>query len=434
MLIVQNPGGNATLPDALSAHVDKAIRNGLPNEQDRIESRMRSLAYFNLDGARYIPRRDAESFADYQNRPHRHLPFTRRVVEILCSHLYQPGPSRSFKDKALGEWFDAVAADNMLNCLWQRANKLATLHGLCAFQVAGKGNDSGDASSRPLKIHLWDYSQFVFYADPDDSSRMAHMVTIDRADFSTRYTWYSDEFIRTYKTRKHDYSQTNCGRSASLVSEIENPYRRVPFSLVHNDLPTGGLDTTGLGDYLAEINGTIDVEASDMAQAVAAYHTPMGVLYDGTIATNIVKKPGHLVRINSDPSSLDHAPSPRIEYPQPNLDIEGGWSNIRSAIATVLEGIGVPESAYRLDQATLPSGVAQVAEQMPLIAYSHARQEPFRKYETDLVRLAAGVAGGYAHAPRPFGASSAGSPAPPGPRRAGGGGGARGGGRGCGRG
>ncbi len=405
MPIFQDPGGNATLPDAMSVHVDKEIRNGFPNQQYRVRRCMRALDYYNLDGRRYIPRRDAESDEEYLCRPKRHIPFTRRVVDLLCSHLYNPGPNRSFKDKTIDDWFGEVSADNMLNCLWQRADRLATLHGLSAFQFAGKGNVDPKASDdetiyvgpqdKPLVIHLWDYSQFVFFADPNDSIKLAHFITIDRFDCTTRYTWYDKSFIRTYQTRKNDCDNTNCGRTAAFKSEIVNPYGCIPFSLVHNELPVGGLETIGLGDYLAAMNATIDIEASDMAQAVSNYHTPLPLLYDGTVEQNILKKSGGFVRVNANPTGMETPPPPRLEYLQAQLDIQGGWDNIRSAITTVLEGLGVPETAYRLNQATLPSGVAQVAEQMPLADYSHARQEPFRRYETNFIKVAMTVAGTY---------------------------------------
>jgi hypothetical protein len=75
------------------------------------------------------------------------------------------------------------------------------------------------------------------------------------------------------------------------------------------------------------------------------------------------------------------------------MDVQGGWDHVQRAIDTVLEGLGVPQTAYRLNQSTLPSGAAQIAEQQPLLDYSEMRQEPFRKYEADIAAVILAVGG-----------------------------------------
>lgn len=369
--------------DPLARQIDRSLRGGLNTQQSRISECQRALDYYQLRGSRWIERRDAESEVDYRLRPKLALPFTRRVVDLLCSLLYNPGPTRRFDDAEVGEWWDGVSRDNLLNSLWQRADRMATLHGVSAFQAAATGDPA-----KPIKVHLWTRDSFVPFEDPTDSSKLAAMVTIDRYDETTRYTWWSGDWIRVYQTKKLDYDQTNCGRTTTPTGPPEpNPYGVIPFSLVHHDLPTAGLDTPGLGCYLSEVNGTLDAEASDLAQAVKAYHTPLGLIYDGTADQQVIKKVGTFLRVNSASGDFADAKA-RLEYLQAQLDIVGAWGNIRFAVDAILEGLGVPESAYRLNQATLPSGAAQIAEQAPLRDYTSARQEPFRKYEADLITTA----------------------------------------------
>src|SRR5206468_462985 len=76
-------------------------------------------------------------------------------------------------------------------------------------------------------------------------------------------------------------------------------------------------------------------------------------------------------------------------------DISGGWQNINDAIDRELEALGVPLTAYRMENAPHASGVALVAEQKPLMDYAVTRREPYRKYEDDLKTVTCIVAGTY---------------------------------------
>lgn len=373
--------------DELELRIDEQIRGGLKCGKDDRDAARVALNYYELRGSMYIPRRDAESMSDYVRRPKRSLPFTRRVVDLLCSHLYNPGPNRHFEDEAFEAWFEAVAESNLINALWQRADKYACLHGVAMFQAAATGDPAN-----PVKVHLWTRDQFEPFTLPDDSTTVAHVVTIEAMDEQTTYKWWSPTLIRTYRTKKLGIDQTTAGQCADYIGEEPNPYGILPFSWVHNDLPVRCWHTPGLGCYLSEINGTIDDEASDMASAVKAYHTPLPIMYEGTADQQVTKGFGRFLKVNKDAGDFEGS-GPRLEYLQANLDIDGGWNNIKAAILTVLEGLGVPESAYRLNQATLPSGAAQIAEQAPLMDYSKGRQEPFRKYEMDFVRMCASVDG-----------------------------------------
>lgn len=375
--------------DLLAQKVDEEILAGLKCGQDIRDAARIALDYYELRGIQYVSRRDNESGIEYERRPKRSLPLTRRVVDLLCSHLYSPGPSRHFEDDGIGEWWEKIAEHNLINSLWQRATVYSTLHGVAMYQAAQTGDPEN-----PVKIHIWTRDQFEVFTLPDDSMTVAHVVTVEQVDEQTIYKWWSADKIRTYRSKKLGLYQTTGGRVAEFVSEEDNVYGMLPFSFVHHDLPVRCWHTPGIGNYLAEINGTIDDEASDMASAVRAYHTPLPVLYEATAEQQVIKKFGAFIRVNSDAGDMEGA-SPRLEYLQANLDITGGWDNIRSAILTVLEGLGIPETAYRLNQATLPSGAAQVAEQAPLMTYSQNRQEPFRKYERDLVSLCAAVDLGY---------------------------------------
>jgi hypothetical protein len=371
----------------------KEILDGLKNEQDRREENLRSMQYYNLQGTRLVPRRDAESDETFRDRPKRSLPITRRVINVLCSKLYSPGPARSIHgSEASTKWLEDVYQDNLINSLWQQADRMSSLNGIAAFQVAATGDPS-----KPIRYQLWSgWHEVIPYEMTGQANTAAAVVTVDCVDNLTRYTLWTDDWFRVYESTKLLPFQTSSGRVTRLIDEQKNPYGCIPFSFVFYELPVAGLDSVhGLGPFLSELNGGIDVEMSDMAQAVGNYHTPTAVITDGDVGWQPVKKAGDWIRVMSRPSDLEKSPTPKLEYLQAKLDIDGGWTNITSAIDRELEALGIPLTAYRMDHAPHSSGVALVAEQKPLQDYAVARREPFRRYEDDLKCVTLKVAGAY---------------------------------------
>jgi hypothetical protein len=377
------------------ARLELEVSRGLPNEQDRRAECLRNMQYYTRQGCRLVPRRDAESDASFRDRPKRSLPITPRVVNVLCSKLYNPGPNRRIQDDdAATEWLEEVYQDALINALWQRADRMSTLNGVAAFQVAATGDPD-----KPIKYQLWSgWHEVIPFELPARANEVAAVVTIDTVDNHTRYTLWTDDYYKTYESEKIKPFQTAGGRTARYLPDQsgDNPYGILPFAFVWFELPVSGVDSVhGLGSFLSELNGTIDVELSDMAQAVGHYHTPTPVIYDGDVGFQPVKRSGDWIRVNSVPTDLERAPTPRLEYLQAQLDIAGGWANIRGVVDSELEALGIPLTAYRMDSATLPSGAALLAEQKPLQDYAVERREPFRLYENDLKTVTLKVSGAY---------------------------------------
>ena len=300
-------------PKATIDKIDREIRAGLPREQDRRNDCLRAIRYYKMEGADMIPLRDAETQADWRARPKRHLPFTNRVIKVLTSKLYAPGPTRSIEDDPEStEWLESVYSDNLINAMWQRADRLSHLCGMAAFQVAGTGDPLN-----PIKIQVWaGRAEIVPYEAPGRANEVAACVLIDSVDNQTRYTFWTEEWYREYETKKLQTDQTSGGRVADFIKQEDNPYGCLPFAFVWYELPTSGVDSVhGLGCFLADLNESIDVELSDMAAAVGRYHTPLPIAYDCDVALQPVVSMGRFVRVNALPTDLDHAPTPRLRVP-----------------------------------------------------------------------------------------------------------------------
>ena len=210
------------------------------------------------------------------------------MVNVLCSKLYNPGPGRRIAgDDAASEWLQGVYQDCLINALCQRADRMSTLNGLSAFQVAATGDPA-----RPIKYQLWSgWHEVIPFELPGKANEIAAVVTIDCVDHLTRYTYWTDEFYRVYETDKIKPFQTTAGRTARLIKDGENPYGVLPFAFVWYELPTSGVDSVhGLGEFLSELNGSIDVDLSDMAQAFQKYQCPTPVIYDGDVGWQPVKR------------------------------------------------------------------------------------------------------------------------------------------------
>lgn len=388
--------GEPPLDPAWLASIEREVQAGLPREQARRLVALNSMAYYRLRGAEKIPVRAGENDRDYQERPKRTIPFTRRVVRVLASKLYAPGPTREVVgDPGATEWLTAAYGDCHINSRWQQADRMSHLNGMCAFQVAASGDPK-----RPLKIQFWaGWHEIIPFEAPGRANEVAACVTIDAVDNQTTYTlWTRDQYL-TYRTDKLADGQTAGGRVAKFVAEESgvNPYKCLPFAFVWYEPPDGGIDCVeGLGRFLSDLNGTIDIEISDMAQAMQKYHLPIPVAYDCDVETALLTKPGGFMHVVASVDGETANPSkPRLEYLQAQLDIEGGWSNIRGIIDSELEALNIPLTAYRMDSRTLPSGEALLQEQAPLIEYANERREPFRSYEAHLAKVCLMVGGTY---------------------------------------
>lgn len=388
----QPPG---TPPDDLARWylaIAEEVTHGLPNEQDRRLRSITSQDYYRRRGAKLIERRPAETDAEFKARLKRHTPVTRRAIDIL-SKLYEQPPERTIDgDKAATKWLADVYARTHADVVLQQADAMSLLHGMCAIQVAATGDPAN-----PIALQLWSgWHEIVPFEAPGRANRVAACVTVDACDHQTRYTLWTPERYDVYLTKKLADGQTAGGRVAAHVpaESGENPYGCLPFAFFWGEMPTSGLDEQeGLGPFLSEWNHGLDVEASDLAQAVQKYHAPFPVAYGVDEDVAIVRRPGTFARIASADDELENAPQARLEYLQANLNIEAGLRNISEAKEAVLEALGVPLTAYRMESRTLPSGEALLAEQKPLADFAKKRRPLALMVETDLARACLTVYG-----------------------------------------
>jgi hypothetical protein len=371
------------------------VESALKSSEHERKCAAENLDYYHEDNARYIGRKPAESDDDYRDRPKWTSGLTKRAIEVLGDHLYASGPSRKIEDSpAADEWLERAYSDNHVDALWQNADKLSTLNGTCALQVAATGDPD-----RPIKVHLWERSEFECWAEPGDPLKPFAVVVIDRLDEQTTYTiWTRFEYL-TYRTKKLAVGQTAGGRVATFVpgESGEHGYGVLPFAWAHDELPVRTFIGCGIGTSLRRANHSIDEAMSDLANAIRFYGRPLGFTRNVAKDWRPVIRPGSFndlpgrERTAGGPGTSE----PEAFYLQAQLDIAGINTAIVGYANSTFEEKGVPLSAVRLEQTGVVSGIAIVAEQAPLLTRAQKRQRPYGVYELDLARVTLAVGGAY---------------------------------------
>lgn len=371
------------------------VEAALKTSEHERKAASENLDYYHEDQERYIGRKPAEQDDDYRDRPKWCQPIVRRAIEVLGDHLYATGPSRKIEDSpGADEWLEQAYVDNHVDALWQQADKLSTLNGTCALQVAATGDPD-----RPIKIHLWERSEFEVWAEPGDPLKPFAVVVIDRLDEQTTYTLWTRLAYEVYRTEKLAISQTAGGRVATFIpgESGEHPYGVLPFAWAHDELPVRTFVGCGIGTPLRRANHSIDEALSDLANAIRFYGRPLGFTRNVSKTWRPVIRPGSFNDLPGREKSAGgpDGSDPEAFYLQANLDIAGIMSAIRDYANDTFESKGVPLSAVRLEQTGVVSGIAIVAEQAPLLTRAKKRQRPYGVYEHDLARVTLAVGGSY---------------------------------------
>jgi hypothetical protein len=346
---------------------------GLPDDQDRLAESARILHYYEM-GEPFV-RREA---GDTDGYPIENSGLTRRVVQIRNSLIYSPPPSRGITDDAASNEFLAeVYEDTLVNDLMAGASELADLLGVAAVGVLpGRG-------LKPICLYLLDATQFVVKADEDDAATPAHLIAIDQTgDGRMRYTWWSADARRVYIAKGNGSRGTAGGRTTELVAETINPYGRIPFALVHSELPFRGMTSPGIGEWLSNAQEKIDSLRYKLSLGFTKYALPKPYVKGVNPNWSPSDVIGEYMRIPTGAyggESID----PEIGYLSAPLDLDKAGAYIDAEIDKVLQAAGVPRPLYYMESNAL-SGTAIYAEQQPIRDAARRKQEGVKLYETDL--------------------------------------------------
>ena len=367
------------------------VESGLRHEQLRLNGARVAQDFYDWDDKKYqnLYGRDAENTFDYRFRSHRTSGLTREVIDVLTEHLYCPGPMRSFSEKAGQEFLDQVYQQNHFDVLALSLDQLSHLHDVAAIQV-----DAADGvfSEKPLTLRVWGGDQLAVYPDPSDPTKLLAVVTIDEFDCQKRYRLWFDDEVRTYVTS--DGGGTSGGRVAVQIADEPHDYGCIPFAFWHFEPPIRKFWNPGISDLIVRAETAINDRLSRLDESINKHLNPILIAKNVAANWQPILEPGRLLKLNSvlaramaaDGASMSDR-DPDLSRLELRIDIAGAWEDLRGFLGQILEAARVPQSAVRMEQQGVASGISLLIEQVPLLTRARKRQRPCRIYEENLAKL-----------------------------------------------
>lgn len=382
-------------PELDRAAVLAEVAKGLPCERERLACAFENMAYADLDHAAWEDeRREGETEFDFLHRPKKRTGFLHQALNRLCSHSYNPGPHRVSGDAAVDKVLQSAYAANHVDSVMSEAERLSTVNDVAAVQVRwvrgrGKGKD--------VDLQVWGAEEFCVFADPDDPREAGAVVTIDRADETTRYRVWFPDAVHTFLTGKAGGADGK-GTAGGVVahelygSPAPNPYGILPFAFVPYRPQVRQFWTKSPGTFLRQAECTVNRQASELAEAIVKYSCPVAWFKNVGVEFNPEVGAGRFLRLmRGGPAysgdGYTDSGDPEAGYLQAELAIESIWMDIRNTLDQCAEACDLPPSALRLDYTDAPSGMSLVARAFPLLERARLRRPIYQRAETRLARV-----------------------------------------------
>lgn len=388
---------------ALLNKVDREITEfGLRTQRDRLEQARANYQFYKGDFGGAPVRPKANTSYDASRYP-RHSLIMQRIVKVLTMNLYAEGPTRKLVPKeemseksyeAATEWLNECYRRNRINAMWKAADRLACISEVALFQVTAWPDPEW-----PVRISLWDASQFCVWLDPDQPTVPILVALLDAVDDRRRLRLYSDEVIRIYEDERIESAAGNVSHEYRYQGETPNPYGILPFSFAHFQLPINEFWCGSPGNNLRLVNDGINFKMTESFDCIRYNLRPVmtgkDIRPDWRPPAPVM--PGDFWNLaGASDSTMEVQKDPKVEYLQADPSfIEADWQDTQSFIDHTLEMNGVPPSVIRMTEDSVRSGVAIIAEHLPVIGWAKSRQPEFAFYEEDLARLVLKIGAGH---------------------------------------
>jgi hypothetical protein len=382
-------------PNLTSINAD--VEKGLSSQSHRLNAAAMAQGFWDYSGKQFMSvfMRDAETPFDYVQRQYRMSGLCRQIIEILCEHLYSPGPSRCWDQPAGDKFLQKVYEDNHFDAMMLRADQLSTLNEVAAVQC---DVDEGDFAEKPVTLRLWGAQDFHVWTDPTNRTIPKVCVTIDRLDESTEYRIWTDEVVRLYATTEESLA---LGKVAVFIKEEDHEYGVLPFEFVHYCQPITSFWESGIGQFVVQGEIAANNRLSRVDEAINKHLNPIPIAENVDDNFQMFIEPQRFVKINqakmrvSSTGGYEEGAQPRLYYLEAHIDIAGAWDDLCKFLNQVLQALRIPAEAVRMEQIGVSSGIALIVEQAPLLTRARARHKPFALYETNIARMILRAAGNH---------------------------------------
>jgi hypothetical protein len=329
----------------------------------------------------------------------------RRTVDVLSTHLYRKGPKREIVGyPEVTAILERIYSANNFDTMMQMADRTTFITDSAAIEFVP--NDGMDALTVPVKIRLWDASEFVPIFSNEDplvpisvatlstfgDNKVARVFTAEEISRYSGPIWHNQQTV--------DYTKTAALEASTIGFKMEFGYPQpnylgvLPFEFVHYELPRNSFWTPGIGLQLAHMNLHINRRLSDLADNIIQWR-PKGVLRNVKPDWNFPpnQKPGQFTRLESSSNIEMNNKDAIAEFIAPDLGFtQYDWNDITAYSDHMVEMLGVPASTVRMQQQGGTSGVAIMSEQLPLIERAEARQRTFEYFEQRIAKKCLQVA------------------------------------------
>ena len=318
----------------------------------------------------------------------------RRTVDVLSTHLYRKGPQREiYGNPVATQILTDIYRANNFDSLMQLADRTTYINNVAAIEFLP--NDGADAYKIPVKMRLWDASEFVPIFHSEDplepwcvatlsnfgETRVARVFTADEV------SKYSSPSPLVQSTQNQAMNMTQ-GMKEDLGYPRPNYLGIVPFEFIHFEQPRNTFWVSGIGQQLAHLNLHVNRRMSDLADQIVHWR-PKGILRNVKADWNLPRdqKPGQYTRLEST-GSMDLTNKEAIaEFLAPDLSFTNyDWQDLTQYIDHIVEMLGVPASTVRMEQQGGTSGVAIMSEQLPLIERAESRQRMYEYFERRIAK------------------------------------------------
>lgn len=324
----------------------------------------------------------------------RYSKIMRRTVDVLTTHLYRKGPIREiYGHPEATALLSTIYKASNFDSIMQLADRITHINDSAAIEFVP--NTGTDAVTIPVKMRVWDSSEFVPFFTSDDAMEPWAVATLSNFGDNRMARYFSAEEVSKFtsptpviQSTTNSATNKNAGMQEVFGYPQPNYLGIVPFEFVSFEMPRNSFWTSGIGQHLAHLNLHVNRRLSDLADQIIHWR-PKGVLKNTKADWNLPRdqKPGQYTRLETTGNVDLSGAEASAEFLGPDLGFtQYDWNDLMQYIDHMVEMEGVPASTIRMTQQGGTSGVAIMSEQLPLIERAEARQRMFEYFERKIAK------------------------------------------------
>ena len=324
----------------------------------------------------------------------RYSKIMRRTVDVLTTHLYRKGPIREiYGHPEATALLSTIYKASNFDSIMQLADRITHINDAAAIEFVP--NTGTDAVTIPVKMRVWDSSEFVPFFTSDNAMEPWAVATLSNFGDNRMARYFSAEEVSKFtsptpviQSTTNSATNKNAGMTEVFGYPQPNYLGIVPFEFVSFEMPRNSFWTGGIGQHLAHLNLHVNRRLSDLADQIIHWR-PKGVLKNTKADWNLPRdqKPGQYTRLETTGNVDLTGAEASAEFLGPDLGFtQYDWNDLMQYIDHMVEMEGVPASTIRMTQQGGTSGVAIMSEQLPLIERAEARQRTFEYFEQKIAK------------------------------------------------